>query len=153
MSLHYLVKYLCSKNRNSQEVIEANCHVRLVTQITVLIYLLFSSPTKRCSHQPYKNPIIDCTVHNCCNKETDVAANLPYMISSLSVSQSKMIRAVRKSRIHERRAYRGFRRVPWFLAISLRAPRPDESIVQGVPGRSLQCIIALFVVWLSYCPR
>jgi len=29
VSLHYLVKYLCSKNRNAQEVIEANCHVRL----------------------------------------------------------------------------------------------------------------------------
>jgi len=24
-----LVKYICSKNRNAQEVIEANCHVRL----------------------------------------------------------------------------------------------------------------------------
>jgi len=23
------VKYLCSKNRNAQEVMEANCHVRL----------------------------------------------------------------------------------------------------------------------------
>ena len=29
VSLHYLVKYLCSKNRNAQGVIEANCHVRL----------------------------------------------------------------------------------------------------------------------------
>ena len=28
MSLHYLVKYLCSKNRHAQEVIEANCHVQ-----------------------------------------------------------------------------------------------------------------------------
>jgi len=27
--LHYLVKYLCSKNRSAQEVIEANFHVRL----------------------------------------------------------------------------------------------------------------------------
>ena len=25
MSLHYLAKYLCSKNRNAQEVIEAKC--------------------------------------------------------------------------------------------------------------------------------
>ena len=29
MSLHCLVKYLCSNNHNAQEVIEANCHVRL----------------------------------------------------------------------------------------------------------------------------
>ena len=29
MSLHYLVKYLCSKNRHAHEVIEANCHLRL----------------------------------------------------------------------------------------------------------------------------
>ena len=27
VSLYYLVKYLCSKNRHTQEVIEANCHV------------------------------------------------------------------------------------------------------------------------------
>jgi len=28
MSLHYLLKYLCSKTCNAQQVIEANCHVR-----------------------------------------------------------------------------------------------------------------------------
>ena len=28
MSLHCLVKYLCSKNRHAQEVIEDNCRVR-----------------------------------------------------------------------------------------------------------------------------
>ena len=27
MSLHYVVKYMCSKNRHAQEVIEANCHL------------------------------------------------------------------------------------------------------------------------------
>ena len=40
VSLHYLVKYLCSKNRNAQEVIEANCNVRLrPLKKTVLKYL------------------------------------------------------------------------------------------------------------------
>jgi len=29
MSLHYLVKYLCSKNRHPQEALEANGQVRL----------------------------------------------------------------------------------------------------------------------------
>jgi len=35
VSLYYLVKYLCSKNRQAQRVIEANCHVSK----TVLKYL------------------------------------------------------------------------------------------------------------------
>jgi len=39
MSLPYLVKYLCSKNRHVQEVIEANCREDLVTQRTLLKYL------------------------------------------------------------------------------------------------------------------
>ena len=28
VSLHYLVKYMCSKNHHVQEANEANCHVR-----------------------------------------------------------------------------------------------------------------------------
>jgi len=39
MSLHYIVKYLCSKNGSAQEVIEANCHIRLSHSKTVLKYL------------------------------------------------------------------------------------------------------------------
>ena len=39
ISLHYLVKYLCSKNRNTQEVIEANCHVKLRPLKKLLKYL------------------------------------------------------------------------------------------------------------------
>jgi len=39
MSLHFFVKYPCSKNRHAQEVIEANCHVRLSHLKTVLKYL------------------------------------------------------------------------------------------------------------------
>ena len=35
----YLVKYLCSKNRNAQEVIEVNCRVTLSHSKTVLKYL------------------------------------------------------------------------------------------------------------------
>ena len=51
MSLHYLVKYVCSKNRHAQEVIEANCHVSLSHSKTVLKYFcgkqtLFNSLTK-----------------------------------------------------------------------------------------------------------
>ena len=65
MSLHYLVKYLCLKNRNTQEVIEANCHVRLnhlknFYNICLVKYLLDNSQTKICVHQPCKTPIIDC---------------------------------------------------------------------------------------------
>ena len=37
-------------------------------------YLLFNLVTKRRSHQPYKLPL--STVHNCCNKEKDVAAKI-----------------------------------------------------------------------------
>jgi len=33
------VKYLCSKNRHAQEVIEANCHVGLSHSKTLLKYL------------------------------------------------------------------------------------------------------------------
>jgi len=36
VSLHYLVQYLCSKNRHDQKVIEANCRVRLSHSKTVL---------------------------------------------------------------------------------------------------------------------
>ena len=39
MSLHYLVKYLCSKNRRAQQVDEANCHVRLGRSKTFSKYL------------------------------------------------------------------------------------------------------------------
>jgi len=38
MSLHYLVKYLCSKKCHAKEAIEANCHARVHTK-TVLKYL------------------------------------------------------------------------------------------------------------------
>jgi len=38
-TVHYLLKYLCSKNRHPQEVIEANDHVRLSHSKTVLKYL------------------------------------------------------------------------------------------------------------------
>jgi len=37
MSLHYLMKYLCSETHHAQEVIEANCHVRLSWQKDVHI--------------------------------------------------------------------------------------------------------------------
>jgi len=39
MLLHYFVKYLCAGNRHAQEVIEANCHLRLSHSKTVLKYL------------------------------------------------------------------------------------------------------------------
>ena len=67
MSLHYLVKYLCSKNRNAQEVIEANYRIRLshskklFLKICLVEYSLFNTLTKRCPHQLYKNSTIDCT--------------------------------------------------------------------------------------------
>jgi len=39
VSLQYLVKYLCSKNRHAQEVIEENCRVRPSHSKTVSKYL------------------------------------------------------------------------------------------------------------------
>jgi len=39
MSLHHIVKYLCWKNGSAQEVIEANCCVRLRCLKTLLKYL------------------------------------------------------------------------------------------------------------------
>ena len=60
MSLHYLVKYLCSKNCNAQELIEANGDVRLshsknfFLNICLVEKALFNSLTKRHSHEPYK---------------------------------------------------------------------------------------------------
>ena len=70
MSLHYLVKYLCFKNDLAPEEIEANCHVRLIYSHTIGVisgkylsgkYLLVKSVTKRRSHRPHKNTIINCT--------------------------------------------------------------------------------------------
>ena len=44
------------------------------TNICLAKYSLFNSLTKRRPHQPYKIPLVLSTVHNCCNKEKDVAA-------------------------------------------------------------------------------
>jgi len=49
VSLHYLVKYLCSKNRNAQEVIEANCHVKLRPLKKLLKICLAITTTTRMS--------------------------------------------------------------------------------------------------------
>jgi len=63
MSLHYLVKYLCSKNCHAQKVIEANCHVRLrhskssfkyLSDKNIYYYLLFNSVTKKRPRRTYK---------------------------------------------------------------------------------------------------
>jgi len=43
MLLHYLVKYLCSKNCHAQEVIEANCLVRLTHSKTFKIFVCYKS--------------------------------------------------------------------------------------------------------------
>jgi len=51
MSLHYLVKCLCSNNRYAQEVIEANCHVRLS----------HSKKQKDVHTSHIDNTILDCT--------------------------------------------------------------------------------------------
>ena len=67
MSLHYLVKYLCSRNRNAQEVIEANGLVRLsnskktLRKICLVKCLMFNSVTKDVHVGHIKNLIIDCT--------------------------------------------------------------------------------------------
>ena len=60
MSLHYIVKYLCSKNDRDQEEIEANYHVRLshskisCKKYFLVKYLLVKPVTRRRSHRPYK---------------------------------------------------------------------------------------------------
>jgi len=74
MSLHYLVKYLCSRNRRPQEVIEANGHVRL------------SQSKKHVGH--IKIPL--STVHHCCNKENDVAAECR-TLSAIDQSQMALV--------------------------------------------------------------
>ena len=60
-----------------------------------IFILYFNSLTKRRSHQPLKSPL--STVHNCCNKETDVAGKCRTCLAvvtddiSLSVSKSKLV--------------------------------------------------------------
>jgi len=63
MSLHYLVKYLCSRNDCAPEKTEAHCHIRLsrwkisCKNICLVKYLLVKSVIKRrpqVSHRPYK---------------------------------------------------------------------------------------------------
>ena len=58
-------KSLCSRSKWSK----LPCKTQPLKNVK---YLLFNSVTKRRSHQPYKLPL--STVHNCCNKEKDVAA-------------------------------------------------------------------------------
>jgi len=102
VSLHYLVKYSCSKNRHAQRISAAKCRVKLSHSKTVKNiwwnkqYLV---PWKKA----FTSAILKIawpTVHNFCNKEKDVAAKCRrYMISSrsvtdgvsLSVSMSKLV--------------------------------------------------------------
>jgi len=56
--------------------------------------------------------------------KTTVYTNRPYCYIAdaamqLIIKVIMMTRAVRKSRIHDRRDYRDFRHVPWFLAIAM----------------------------------
>jgi len=77
-AVHYLVKYLCSKNRRAQEVSAAKCLVDLATQkncFKIFVwwnkqYLFLWQKDVHISH--IKNCMTN--VHNCCNKENDVAA-------------------------------------------------------------------------------
>ena len=90
MSLHYLVKYRCSKNRHAQEKIKADCRVRLIHSKNFILnmclvkYSLVDSVTKRCSRRLYKNLIIDCTQLLWQRKRS--CSKMPYMISSRSVT-------------------------------------------------------------------
>jgi len=78
MLLHYLVKYLCSKNRNAQEVIEENSHLRLshsknCFKIFVWVNIHSFNHQQNGVHTSHIKKIQLPTVHNCCNKEKDVA--------------------------------------------------------------------------------
>jgi len=67
------VKYLCSKNRHAQEVIESKWHERLSHSKAVLKYL--SELIDQQEHVYIGHIKISLsTVHNCCNKEKNVAA-------------------------------------------------------------------------------
>jgi len=65
MSLHYLVKYLCSKNDHDPEEIEANCRVpcktlpykNLLQNIFLVKYLLDKLGTQRRSHRLYTTAV------------------------------------------------------------------------------------------------
>ena len=97
MSLHYLVKYLCSKNRYAHEVIKANCHVRLshskthFYDIFLVRYLIFNSVTKRSSHRLHKKiPLL--IVQNCCCKMPHTISSRPVTDeASLSLIKSKLV--------------------------------------------------------------
>ena len=84
VSLHYLVKYLCSKSRHAQQVIEANCHLRFNHSKKLLKYLvkysLVNSVTKVRSHRPYKK------FHYRLYTKKKCHSKMPYMISSWSVT-------------------------------------------------------------------
>ena len=73
-----------SKNRNTQEVIEANCRVRLnhsknFYNICLVKYLLDNSLTKSCLNQPCKNPIDSRTV-NWCSKTVSSSVIVIYIL-------------------------------------------------------------------------
>ena len=73
VSLHYFVRYLCSKYRHAQGVSEANCQ-DLATQtlfkkcLEKYHYLIHKQKDVYIGH--IKNSMTDC-IHNCGNKEKD----------------------------------------------------------------------------------
>ena len=67
------------KNRNAQEVIEANCHVSLSHSkhcfeiiVWCKIFIIYFA-NKKMITRPYKKIPLS-TVHNCCKEEKDIAA-------------------------------------------------------------------------------
>jgi len=102
MSLHYLVKYLCSENHHAQKVIEANCHVRLSNSKNCFIIYVWENIhyliqfTYKMMFTPAILKIPLSAVHNCCSKEKMVHQNAVHDGSrsvtdgvSLSVTKSK----------------------------------------------------------------
>ena len=87
MSLHYLVKYLCSVNHPAQKVIEANCHVRLSNSKNCfkiyawenIHYLIQFTYKMMFTPAILKIPL--SAVHNCCNKEKRWCIKMPYMMA------------------------------------------------------------------------
>jgi len=87
MSLHYLVKYLCSK-KSPRPRSAAKCHVRQPLKRTVSKYMSGEiSSIQFPARKAFTSVMLKIawpTVHNCCNKEKDDAAKCVHDQKSVS---------------------------------------------------------------------
>ena len=165
-SLHYLVKYLCSKHRHAQGVSAAKCRVRLRHSKTVSKYMsdeissiLFSN-RKMFTSAIIKNRTTDCT--QLLQQRERCRGKMPYTISSRSVTDGESL-SVSKSKL----VYRSLisvdnkkgkgspysiaeRRVPELIPILSSQPAGD---VIHIPGGRLPLLSARPAVTLATLTR